>query len=73
MAQSGGPDSYNLVVTPKDPALAARQLKTDVADGEVPNAIEGFEIKKLGTGRIFEHSAEEVNAGKATGKNLPKF
>jgi hypothetical protein len=72
-AQSGGPDFYNLTLTPKDPALAARQLKTEVVDGEVPNPIDGFEIKKLGTGRIFERTTEELNAGKSTGKNLPKF
>jgi hypothetical protein len=72
-AQSGGPDFYNLTLTPKDPAQAARQLKTEVHDGDVSNAIQGFEIKKLGTGRIFERTAEELNAGKATGKNLPKF
>jgi hypothetical protein len=63
----------NLTLTPKDPALAARQLKTDLAEGEVLNAIEGFELKKLGTGRIFERTAEEISAGKAPGKNLPKF
>jgi hypothetical protein len=72
-AQSGGPDFYNLTLTPKDPALAARQLKTEMLEGDVPNAIEGFELKKLGIGRIFERTAEELNAGKATGKNLPKF
>jgi hypothetical protein len=72
-AQSGGPDFYNLTLTPKDPALAARQLKTELADGEVPNAIQGFELKKLGTGRIFERTAEELNGGQATGKSLPKF
>ena len=70
-ARSGRPDFYNLTLTPKDPALAARQLKTELAAGDVPNAIEGFEIKKLGTGRIFERTAEELNAGKAAGKNLP--
>ena len=37
------------------------------------NPIQGFEIKKLGTGRIFERSTEELNAGKSEGKNLPKF
>jgi hypothetical protein len=71
-AQSGGPDFYNLTLTPKDPAVAARQLKTEFG-GEVPNAIEGFELKKLGSGRIFERTDEELHAGKATGKNLPKF
>ena len=72
-AQSGGPDYYNVTLTPKDPATAARQLKTEVAEGDVPNAIEGFKIERLGSGRIFERNAEEINAGKATGKNLPKF
>jgi len=50
-----------------------RRLKTEVNVSDVPNAIQGFEIKKLGTGRIFERTAEELNAGKAEGKNLPKF
>lgn len=72
-AQSGGPDFYNLTLTPKDTAQATRQLKTEVTEGEVPNPIQGFEIKKLGTGRIFERTAEELNAGKSEGKNLPKF
>jgi hypothetical protein len=72
-AQSGGPDFYNLTLTPKDPALAARQLKTELTEGSVPNAIEGFELKKLGSGRLFERTLEELSAGTATGKNLPKF
>jgi hypothetical protein len=72
-AQTGGPDFYNVTLTPKDPASAARQLKTEVPEGSVPNAIEDFEIKKLGSGRIFERSKAELDAGKASGKNLPKF
>ena len=72
-AQTGGPDFYNLTLTPKDPALAARQLKTEVADGEIPNAIDGFELKKLGSGRMFERTDAELSAGKASGKTLPKF
>ena len=59
-AQSGGPDFYNVTFTPKDPALAARQLKTEL--GPVRNQPEGFELTKLGTGRIFEHSDEELSA-----------
>jgi hypothetical protein len=68
-----GPDFYDVPFTPKDPATAARQLRTEVPEGSVPNAIEGFELKKLGMGRIFERSADELSAGKAAGKNLPKF
>lgn len=71
-AQSGGPDYYNLTLTPKDPALAARQLKTEF-DGSVPNAIEGFELKKLGSGRIFERTDDDVRAATADGKAPPKF
>lgn len=71
-AQSGGPDFYNVTLTPKDPALAARQLRTEF-EGAVPNAIEGFELKKLGSGRIFERSDEELRVGQASGKSLPKF
>ncbi len=70
-AQSGGPDYYNVTFTPKDPALAARQLKTE--PGPVRNAIEGFELTKLGSGKIFERTDEEVTTAKAGGKNLPKF
>lgn len=71
-AQSGGPDFYNVTFTPKDPAHAARQLKTEI-DGPVLNAIEGFELTKLGTGRLFERSDEQIATAKAGGKNLPKF
>jgi hypothetical protein len=71
-AQSGGPDFYNVTFTPKDPAHAARQLRTEI-DGPVRNAIEGFELAKLGTGRLFERTEEELALGKATGKTLPKF
>jgi hypothetical protein len=71
-AQSGGPDFYNLDLRPKDPALAARQLKTTL-DGPVRNTIEGFELKKLGAGRLFERSDDQVAAAKAGGKTLPKF
>jgi hypothetical protein len=72
-AQTGGPDFYNVTLTPKDPALAARQLKTELKADEIPNAIAGFELKKLGTGRLFERSDAEIAAAKATGKNAPKF
>jgi hypothetical protein len=71
-AQSGGPDFYNVTLTPKDPAHAARQLKTEL-DGPVPNAIDGFELSKLGTGRLFERSDEQLAAAKQDGKSLPKF
>jgi hypothetical protein len=71
-AQSGGPDFYNVTFTPKDPAHAARQLKTEL-DGPVPNAIDGFELSKLGTGRLFERSDEQLAAAKQDGKSLPKF
>jgi hypothetical protein len=71
-AQSGGPDFYNVTFTPKDPAQAARQLKTEL-DGPVRNAIEGFELSKLGTGRLFERTDDQVAEAKAKGKELPKF
>jgi len=71
-AQSGGPDFYNVTFTPKDPAHAARQLKTEL-DGPVRNAIEGFELAKLGSGRLFERSDEQIAAAKAQGKSLPRF
>jgi hypothetical protein len=66
-AQTGGPDFYNATFTPKDPALAARQLKTEL--GPVRNQPEGFELKKLGTGRMFERTDDEL----AKNPKLPKF
>jgi hypothetical protein len=71
-AQSGGPDYYNVTLEPKDPALAARQQKLELG-GPVRNAVEGFEIRKLGTGRIFERTDAQIERAKADGKNLPKF
>jgi hypothetical protein len=68
-AQSGGPDFYSVTFTPKDPALAARQLKTEL-DGPVRNAIEGFELKKLGTGRLFERADVQTATGD---RERPKF
>ena len=66
-AGTGGPDFYNVTFTPKDPALAARQLKTEL--GPVRNKPEGFELTKLGSGRIFERSEDEL----AKNPKLPKF
>jgi len=71
-AQSGGPDFYNVSFTPKDPAHAARQLKTEL-DGPVRNAIEGFELTKLGSGRLFERTDDQIAKAKDEGKSLPKF
>jgi hypothetical protein len=70
-ASTGGPDFYNVTFTPKDPALAARQLKTEL--GPVRNQPEGFELAKLGAGRIFERNDEELSAAAATGTKQPKF
>jgi hypothetical protein len=66
-AQTGGPDFYNVTFTPKDPALAARQLKTEL--GAVRNQPEGFELKKLDGGRMFERSDDEL----AKNPKQPKF
>jgi hypothetical protein len=66
-ASTGGPDFYNVTFTPKDPALAARQLKTEL--GAVRNKPEGFELTKLGSGRIFERSEDEL----AKNPKQPKF
>jgi hypothetical protein len=71
-ASTGGPDYYNVTLTPRDPALAARQVKTDLA-GPIRNAPNGFELKSLGTGRIFERGDDELNAAAATGNKPPKF
>jgi hypothetical protein len=66
-AGTGGPDFYNVTFTPKDPALAVRQLKTEL--GAVRNQPEGFELAKLGTGRIFERNDEQL----AKYSKLPNF
>src|SRR6476620_9401777 len=48
-ASTGGPDFYDVSFAPKDPAQAARQLKTEL-DGPVRNAVQGFELTRLGDG-----------------------
>jgi hypothetical protein len=71
-AKSGGPDYYTGTLNPKDPAWRARQLGTTI-DGPVRNAIEGFELKQLGSLRLFERTDDELKAATANGKSLPKF
>jgi hypothetical protein len=71
-AKTGGPDYYSGSLNPKDPAWRARQFNTTV-DGPVRNAIEGFELKQLGTLRLFERTEAEIQAAKANGKSLPRF
>jgi hypothetical protein len=39
----------------------------------VLNAIEGFEINKLGTARLFERSDEQIAKAKDESKNMPKL
>jgi hypothetical protein len=72
-AQTGGPDYYNVTLDPKDPALNARQLKTELKPGDVPNAIQGFELTRLGSGKIFERTEEEIAKARTQGKNLSRF
>lgn len=67
-ASTGGPDYYDVSFTPTDPAAAARQARAG-DPGPVRNAIAGFELTKIGYGKIFERTDAEV----AGGKNLPKF
>jgi hypothetical protein len=66
-ASTGEPDYYNVTLTPRDSALAARQIKTEL--GAVRNQPEGFELKQLGSGRLFERADEELNAAAAYGSN----
>ena len=47
--------------------------RIDSVRDRLPNAIDGLEPKKLGSGRIFERTDEEVRAGQTGGKSLPKF
>ena len=72
-AKTGGPDFYNLSMRPKDPALAARQISAEFDPALLPNPIEGFELTKLGSGKFFERTEQEIATAKAAGKNLPKF
>jgi len=67
-ASTGGPDYYDVSFTPTDPAAAARQARAG-DPGPVRNAIDGFELTKIGYGKIFERSDAEL----AAGKSLPKF
>jgi len=61
-------------MSPSRPRTLRRrpQLKTEL-NGPVRNAIEGFELTKLGSGRLFERTDEEIATAKAGGKSLPKF
>jgi len=63
-AQRGGPDYYNLIFKPKDPALTPSRPIAHAAG--VRNQPAHFALKKIGTGRMFERSAEQ-----RTGKKLP--
>jgi hypothetical protein len=65
-ASTGGPDFYDVSFTPADPGVAAARAGDP---GLVRNAIEGFELTKVGYGKIFERGDAEL----AAGKNLPKF
>ena len=71
-ASTGGPDYYDVTFTPLDAALAARQMRSSET-APVRNAIQGFELTKVGYGKIFERTDDEVKTAAATGKNLPKF
>jgi hypothetical protein len=72
-ASTGGPDYYNLTLRPKDPALAARQVNTQLKPSDIPNPIDGFELTRVGSGKFFERPEDEIAMAKASGKNLPKF
>ena len=60
-AKTGGPDYYSGTLNPKDPAWRARQMSATI-DGPVRNAIEGFELKQLGSLRLFERTGSR-NSG----------
>jgi hypothetical protein len=47
-------------------------VKTEL-DGPVRNAIQGFELTKVGYGKIFERTDEQLTTATAAGKALPKF
>lgn len=61
-AQNGGRDYYDIVWTPDNAALAARQTQMqrgELALEQVPNANQGFELRTVGWGKLFEFTAEE--------------
>lgn len=67
-AQNGGREHYDIAWTPDNAALAARQ--TQMQRGELPvedviNANQGFELRTVGWGKLFEFTPEE--------KANPKF
>lgn len=70
-AKTGGPDFYDMDLTPADPAAAARQVEQRRAKQLAPvrNAVEGFEISEIGRGKIFERPAAEL----AAHPERPKF
>jgi hypothetical protein len=79
--QSGGRDYYNLRLTTDDPDAFAhmvaeqrarkREAGAEGADAPQPvrNKPQGFELKQVGTGIIFQHDPEEM----AANPKLPKF
>ena len=70
-AKTGGPDFYDITFTPGDPAAAARQVAQQRAGelGPVRNAVQGFEIREIGRGKIFERTDAEL----ATNPKQPKL
>ena len=75
-AADGKREYHSIVITPKDPALAARQ--TQIQNGKLPmpevaNAVEGLKLDRLGRGVIFETTPEERAAAEAAGKKVRTY
>lgn len=67
-AQNGGREYFDIAWTPDNAALAARQTQMQRGNlpvDDVPNANQGFELRTVGWGKLFEFTAEE--------KANPKF
>lgn len=78
--EEGKREYYSLRMTPKDPALAARQQQMvhgRLPTPEVPNARDGYYeaaiAPTIGEGALFERSPEENAKGIADGKKPTSF
>lgn len=78
--EDGKREYYSLRITPKDPALAARQAQ--MANGriptpDVPNAPDGYAEQPIaptiGQGVLFERTREELEKAAAAGKKPTSF
>ena len=79
-SEEGKREYYSLRMTPKDPALAARQAQMAngrIATPDVPNAPANYNTgtiaPKIGQGVLFERTREELEKAAADGKKPTSF